>query len=122
MTSVWESKKSPEEDSSHCKEQDLLEGLRQRLAAQEYEGRKELSFLRCLRCGEELEEIRFRGIMVERCAKCHGMWIDGDELERLTARARQGWLSHFWRSMGLKPNNSLGDMHFHDRLIKGEPV
>jgi len=104
MTTVWEKRRSLEEDSSHCKEQDSLVELRRRFAAQEYEGRQELSFLRCLRCGEDLEEILFRGIMVERCSKCHGVWLDGDELERLTTRARQGWLSHFWRSMGLEEN------------------
>jgi hypothetical protein len=28
------------------------------------------------------------------------VWLDAGELERLTARAHQGWLSHFWRRFG----------------------
>lgn len=106
MPTIWERGRSLEEDPSHCNQQDSLVELRQRFATQGYEGRQEFSSLRCLRCGEDLEEILFRGIMVEHCAKCHGMWIDGSELERLTTRARQGWLSHFWRSMGFEANSS----------------
>ena len=101
MANAWdERKKGLEEEYFHRQEQELLEKTRQRLAAEEQECHKEASLLRCPKCGEELEEILFRGIMVDRCTGCQGVWLDAGEVERLTARASQGWLSHFRRSFG----------------------
>jgi len=101
MTDIWvERKKGMEEDYFHRKDRELLEQMRQRLAAQERERYYEASSLRCHKCGEELEEILFRGIMVDLCTECHGVWLDSGEIEHLTSRASQGWLSLFWRSFG----------------------
>lgn len=101
MADIWdERKKGGEEDYFHRKDQELLEQMRQRLAAEEREHDKEASFLQCPKCGEKLEEILFRGIMVERCTGCQGVWLETGEVERLTARASRGWLALFWRSLG----------------------
>jgi hypothetical protein len=101
MADIWdERKKGLEEDYFHRKDQELLEHMRQRLVGEERERQREASSLRCPKCGEKLEEILFRGIMVDRCTGCQGVWFDAGEVEHLTARANQGWLSHFWRSFG----------------------
>jgi uncharacterized protein len=60
----------------------------------------DVAFSYCPKCGCNLEEILFRGIMVDRCMGCYGVWLEASELDRLTARAGQGWLSHFWRNIG----------------------
>ncbi len=101
MADIWdERKKGWEEDYFHRKDQELLEQMRQRPAAEEREHYKETSFLHSPKCGEKLEEILFRGVMVERGTGCHEVWLGAREVERLTARASQGWLSRFWRSLG----------------------
>jgi hypothetical protein len=101
MTAVWdERKKGLEEEYFRRKDQDALEKTRRRLAAGERERRENVFLLYCPKCGEKMEEILFREIMVERCTGCHGVWLDSGEVERLTARAGQGWLSHFWRRFG----------------------
>ncbi len=93
-----EKKKGQEEEYFHLKEQEALEKTRQRLAVEERERRKEASFMRCPKCGENLEEILFQGIMVDRCTGCQGVWLDPGELERLTAQESRGWLARLWRS------------------------
>lgn len=101
MTNVRdERKKGLEEEYFHRKEQEALEKTRQRFAAEEPECQQEVSLLRCPKCGEQLEESTFQEIQVDRCTGCQGVWLDAGELERLTARAHQGWLAHFWRSFG----------------------
>jgi Zn-finger nucleic acid-binding protein len=101
MTDRWgERKKGLEEDDFHRNDRELLEQMRQRPAAQVRERYYEASSLRCHKCGEEREEILFRGVVVDRCSGCSGVWLDSEEVERLTARASQGWLSFFWRSYG----------------------
>jgi Zn-finger nucleic acid-binding protein len=101
MTDIGgERKKGLEEDYFHRKDRELLEHLRQRSAAHEGERYYDAFSLRCHKCGEELEEILFRGIIVDLCIGCHGVWLDSDEVEHLTSRASQGWLSLFWRNFG----------------------
>ncbi len=42
---------------------------------------KELHYMRCPKCGMELVEIDYRGIKVDRCTACDGVWLDAGELE-----------------------------------------
>jgi hypothetical protein len=99
MANTWdERKKGLEEEYFRRKEQEALEKTRQRLTAEERERRKEASFMRCPKCGDNLEEITFQEIMVDRCTGCQGVWLDSGELERLTAKESQGWLARLRRS------------------------
>ncbi|MBX7111892.1 MAG: zf-TFIIB domain-containing protein [Dehalococcoidia bacterium] len=45
----------------------------------------EARVLYCPRDGSRLAEERMHGIPVDRCAACHGSWLDPDELGRLEA-------------------------------------
>jgi hypothetical protein len=91
-------KKGLEDEYFHRKEQESLKKVRQRLLKEEQEQNKEMAHLCCPKCGEALEEITFQEIQVDRCTACQGVWLDAGELEHVTARETQGWLSHFWRS------------------------
>lgn len=42
---------------------------------------KELHFMRCPKCGMELSEIDYKGIKVDKCFGCGGLWLDAGELE-----------------------------------------
>ena len=44
---------------------------------------KELHFMRCPKCGMELQEIELRGVKVDKCFTCEGVWLDAGELETL---------------------------------------
>ena len=52
---------------------------------------KELHFMRCPKCGMELGEVDYKGIRVDKCFHCQGIWLDAGELE-LIAKLEKGAL------------------------------
>jgi uncharacterized protein len=51
---------------------------------------KRLHWMRCPKCGCELDEITFRGVKVDKCLACGGVFLDDGELEQLAGKP--GWL------------------------------
>lgn len=41
---------------------------------------KELHFMRCPKCGMELIEIEYKGVKIDECSECRGIWLDAGEL------------------------------------------
>lgn len=52
-----------------------------KLAAEEKKRLKELHFMRCPKCGMELIEIDYKGMKVDKCSECEGVWLDAGEFE-----------------------------------------
>jgi len=42
---------------------------------------KELHHMHCPKCGMNLIEIDYKGIKVDKCSGCEGIWLDSGELE-----------------------------------------
>ena len=51
------------------------------LAAEEKKKLKELHHMRCPKCGMELLAINYKGIEIDKCSECEGVWLDSGELE-----------------------------------------
>ena len=71
-----------------------LEFERRRKVVAEQEGRaaeaERLSVLevarnRCRRCGASLVPIAFRGVEMDKCSRCNGVWLDCGELDQVLA-------------------------------------
>ena len=43
-----------------------------------------LHHMRCPKCGLELIEIDYKGIKVDKCSECEGVWLDSGELETVS--------------------------------------
>jgi hypothetical protein len=98
MSKIWdEREKTLENEYFRRKEQELIEKLRAKRAQAENEP-AQASALQCPRCDGALIEISFEEVLIDRCNKCHGLWLDAGELERLTGQ-ESGWLSSFWKSL-----------------------
>lgn len=54
----------------------------ERLAREERDRLQKLHFMKCPKCGMELQSIDFNGVTVDRCANCKGMWFDEGEVEK----------------------------------------
>ncbi len=54
-----------------------------KMAAAEREARKKEHFMKCPKCGMELEAVVFRGVTIDKCYHCNGTWLDAGELETL---------------------------------------
>jgi uncharacterized protein len=59
----------------------LAEERQARIALEERERARALHFMKCPKCGMQLEEITFGGVRIDKCFGCGGMWLDDGELE-----------------------------------------
>ena len=51
-----------------------------KLLAEERERDRALHFMKCPKCGVQLEEIAFGDVRVDKCFSCDGLWLDKGEL------------------------------------------
>lgn len=61
----------------------LKDQLKEQRLEQEREQTKALCYMKCPKCGSDLNEVTFRGIKIDRCLNCDGVWLDEGELEKL---------------------------------------
>jgi uncharacterized protein len=54
-----------------------------RMAEEEKRKLKEHHYMRCPKCGMELSEIEYKGINVDKCFSCNGVWLDAGEMDIL---------------------------------------
>ena len=54
---------------------------------------KALHFMRCPKCGMEMHEVRLRGVDVDVCFSCNGVFLDQGELEHLQKPESKGVMS-----------------------------
>ena len=59
------------------------EQLRRETEQAEREELKQLHWMRCPKCGMELAEIAYRGVRVDACFACGGMYLDYGEVEKI---------------------------------------
>jgi len=62
-----------------------------KLAVEEKEKLKELHWMHCPKCGLELHPILFKGVTIDKCFGCNGVYLDDGELEKL-AGSESGFL------------------------------
>lgn len=53
------------------------------MAEEEKSRLKELHWMHCPKCGMSLIEIEYKGIKVDKCSSCSGIWLDAGELEAI---------------------------------------
>lgn len=58
-----------------------------RMEHDEQERLKKLHFMKCPKCGFDLHEALFRGVVMDKCYNCGGIWLDEREAESLAGRA-----------------------------------
>jgi len=59
------------------------EELKEKMLEDERSSLKELHYMRCPKCGMQLVEIDYRGIKIDKCTGCDGVWLDQGELEAI---------------------------------------
>ena len=72
-------KKQKEEEEKHRK-----------LAEEEKKRLKESHFMKCPKCGMKLIEMDYKGIKIDRCSGCEGIWLDAGELEAVSKMEKTG--------------------------------
>ncbi len=72
------------------KRKKLEEEKHKKLAEDEKKRLKDLHYMRCPKCGMELIEIDYKGIKVDKCSECEGIWLDAGELESVAKLEKSG--------------------------------
>lgn len=91
--------KPSEKEEEYFKRQELerLRKLREEAAAAtaaaEQDRLKKLHYMRCPKCGMELAEVTFRGVAVDACFACGGMYLDAGEIDKILAHKEPGLMS-----------------------------
>ena len=68
----------------------IEEEKHKKLAQEEKKKLKELHYMRCPKCGMELIEIDYKGIKIDECSECEGIWLDTGELETVSKLEKSG--------------------------------
>jgi len=42
--------------------------------------------MHCPKCGHVLTELEFKGVKIDRCLSCQGVWLDAGELEQISQK------------------------------------
>lgn len=81
---------------------DLIKAQRAKLDAERSQAERESHYMRCPKCGGQLEEIDHHHMKIDRCRDCGGIWLDKGEMEMLE-HVDQSNIRSFVRTMfGLK--------------------
>jgi hypothetical protein len=64
----------------------VAEERQAKLLAEERERARALHFMKCPKCGMQLEEIAFGDVRVDKCFSCDGLWLDKGELDLIRER------------------------------------
>jgi len=64
----------------------MAEERQAKVAAEERATARALHFMKCPKCGMQLEEISFGKVLIDKCFNCQGVWLDAGELEKTSAK------------------------------------
>ena len=64
----------------------LAEERERKLKEEERARLKELHWMRCPKCGRELVEVEYRGVKIDKCTNCAGIWLDAGEMDQLAGK------------------------------------
>lgn len=53
---------------------------------------------RCPRCGTGLHHRELKGVTLDECSKCGGVWLDKGELEAIAKNENEGWIARWLRT------------------------
>ena len=84
---VWKPSEKEEEHFARLefeRKKKLEEEKHRKLKEEDKKRLKELHYMRCPKCGMELIEIDYKGIKVDKCSECEGIWLDAGELEAIS--------------------------------------
>ncbi len=74
----------------------LEEERHKELEEEEKRKLKELHYMRCPKCGMKLIQIDYKGIKIDRCSACGGVWLDDGELEVVSKLEKPNLVRFFY--------------------------
>ena len=89
---------APEDEYFIKQDAELVKELRARREAERREAERKSHFMKCPKCGADLQEITREHVAVDVCRECGGLWLDAGELEILQ-KVKQHRFSEVFRDL-----------------------
>lgn len=95
MTDIWkEREKALENEYFFKKEREQIERLRE---DEKEKLIRELCRNRCPKCGEVIQPMTFRGVPLDKCPSCGGVWLGPHDLQLLAEKDHRTWFDHWFK-------------------------
>jgi len=95
MTNLWdERKKALENQYFYNEEKEKIEKLRGEAREAVI---REYCRNRCPKCGEPIQAMTFRGVPLDKCPACGGVWLGPNDLQRLAERDHRTWFDKWFK-------------------------
>jgi hypothetical protein len=96
MTNAWDDrKKALENEYIYRHERELLEkkkvDVEERLAREQCKNR-------CPKCGDPIKPVTFRGVPLDRCPGCGGVWLGPNDLRILASKDHRTWFEKWFKN------------------------
>jgi hypothetical protein len=86
-------KPSQNEDEYFARlEAELIQKQRAEQQKEAAQAERRSHYMKCPKCGADLETIEEHGVHVDRCPECHGIWLDQGELDVVMKHSDPGLL------------------------------
>lgn len=94
MKNVWEEReKALENEYIHRHEKELITKRKAEADAKVF---SEQCRNRCPKCGEPLNAVTFRGVPLDRCPGCGGVWLGPSDLRILASKDHRTWFEQWF--------------------------
>jgi hypothetical protein len=93
-------KTTPEEE--YIKKQEILAFKKKALEVKKQQNEaekkrlKELHYMCCPKCGENMQEIELHAIKIDKCFSCGGVYFDDGELETFIEKNKGSFVKNFF--------------------------
>ena len=96
MKNIWhEREKALENEYIYKKEKEIIKRMR----VEERESLiRELCKNRCPKCGEQIVAMTFRGVPLDNCPACGGIWLGPNDLKILASKDHRSWFEKWFKS------------------------
>lgn len=96
MTDLWEERKKALENSYFYKEE------KEKIEKMRHEAREhliqELCKNRCPKCGNVIKPMEFRGVPLDKCQNCGGVWMGPKDLQILAEKDHRTWFEQWFKA------------------------
>lgn len=88
-----------EEEYFARRDAELLAKQRRALGKAEHDAERQSHHMRCPKCGGHLEPIDRKGVQLDQCPDCHGIWFDAGELDVVVSHKDPGVMRRVFGDM-----------------------
>jgi len=95
MTDLWkERKKALENQYFYNEEKEKIEKMRTEAREKVI---REYCRNRCPKCGEAIKALTFRGVPLDKCQGCGGVWLGPRDLQILSEKDHRTWFDKWFK-------------------------